>query len=31
VRRSAFEPIAFHTMLLVLPWILIWLREHLAA
>ena len=24
----AFVPIAFNAMLLVLPWILIWLREH---
>ncbi|HTF87108.1 MAG TPA: hypothetical protein VK843_01780 [Planctomycetota bacterium] len=26
----AMVPIAFNTMLLVLPWILIWLREHRA-
>jgi hypothetical protein len=27
----ALVPIAFNTMLLVLPWILIWLREHRAS
>lgn len=27
----AMVPIAFNTMLLVLPWLLIWLREHRAS
>lgn len=27
----ALVPIAFNTMLLVLPWLLIWLREHRVA